>query len=258
MMPPLQGNDPAVLRRIAEGKPNAGKKARGAAEVEKAEYERFEKTEACERLVRAGIARRKCDDAGARIAKQKDKDRKKAAKTALKQAKKDAAAKAKAIAARREIAEYNANIRGRELNKSDFVNICKTIVNRGPDAQPGVTGHAIFKAMQKMADQQFGHDPRLSAPQRFDRFCKSETGATMLRAAMVAKTATIEDLEDEDQEPDQQNDADSLAAYRRLMQIANNNPSEFARVYQDPRYRSLVEQDKAANRAAVSKSMGLR
>ena len=72
--------------------------------------------------------------------------------------------------------------------------------------------------------------------------------------------ATIDELEDEDQEEDDQSNADSLAAYRELMRIASNSQlqgenltSAFARVYQDPRYRSLVEADKCGNRTQVSK-----
>jgi hypothetical protein len=118
--------------------------------------------------------------------------------------------------------------------------------------------------MQKMADKQFRDDPKLSAAGRFAAFAKTETGRTMLKASMVAKQATIDELEDEDQEPDPQSNADSQAAYRRLMQIASDSrlqgeklTSAFARIYQDPRYRALVDADKCANVTQVSKSMGL-
>jgi hypothetical protein len=282
------------LRAIAQRKKRTGKKIRRLAGVEK--------TAACERFVRAGVAL----PAGTRlIAKQDKKEAKAAAKRAKKEAKARAKAQADRIARDRDTAEQSASDRRSAMSKKsksdDLFTVCKSIADHGAEAQPAVSGHAIYKSMQAAADRQFGHT-KLSAAGRFAAYAK--LNPTMLAGALIAKQATPDELDDEDevvdarrapskrgnrdrkqsladydqcadtnsvnkatpdinaletedQTEDPQNDADGLAAYRRLWALSNGNPKKFAELYQSERYKSLVEQDKAANLARVSKAMGL-
>jgi hypothetical protein len=260
------GLDGAQLHQIAERKRRAGKKARGAAEVEKAEYEPFTKTRASERFLAAGIARRKGDDAGVLIVKQNAKKKIKAAekraKKAKKEAEKEAKKKAKVIARDRRRADEAAMIRNTTLNK-DLINVCKSIITGGADRQPGLTSRDLYIQLQRRsaAVRKDGQ----TAEQTFAKYATEDPDGKLLFAAMRKAKQVPWDQTDEDEE-DEKEEA-GTDPYRKFMakvselRKAYSGLSEaqiFARLYGDPANRRLADADKEAHVTKIAKRIGLR
>jgi hypothetical protein len=159
-----------------------------------------------------------------------------------------------------DIAE-NSAILARErlsMNKStnSLADIAKSIISRGPDAQPGVTSRVLFEAMQKSADSLYAGQP-LTAEQRFARFCDTPEG-TILRKAQGR--AAPEPMGDDDEEEDETIGGDS---YKKLEKLASDLRSRepgltqaaaFSKVYADPSNRSLVNASRSEHFAKVARA----
>jgi hypothetical protein len=159
-----------------------------------------------------------------------------------------------------DIAE-NSAILARErlsMNKStnSLVDIAKSIISRGPDAQPGVTNRVLFEAMQKAADSLYADQP-LTAEQRFARFCDTPEG-TILRKAQgkAAPEPMGDDGEDED-EPvggDSYKKLEKLASDLRSREPGLTQAAAFSKVYADPSNRRLVNASRSEHFAKLARA----
>jgi hypothetical protein len=177
-----------------------------------------------------------------------------------KDAKKDAKDKAKTIVRDRQRADAAAMRRNTELNKSsDLISIAKSIISRGPDAQPGVTSRVLFEAMQKAADSLYAGQP-LTSQQRFARYAENtEEGRLLCKAQRRAAPEPLDD-----NEPDEDDECDpTTSAYRQLLAKAEDlrlrspgltQAAAFSKVYADPSNRRLVNASRSEHFAKVARA----
>jgi hypothetical protein len=179
-----------------------------------------------------------------------------------KDAKKDAREKANTIVRDRQRADAAAMRRNTELNKSsDLISIAKSIISRGPDAQPGVTSRVLFEEMQKRADAMFPDS--LTREQRFARYAENTEEGRLLCKAQ--RRAAPEPLDEDEDEQDDECDP-TTSAYRKLLAKAEDlrlrspgltQAAAFSKVYADPTNRSLVNASRSEHFAKVARA-GLR
>jgi hypothetical protein len=163
-----------------------------------------------------------------------------------------------------DIAENSAIVARERLHmgksSNSLVDIAKSIISRGPDAQPGVTSRVLFEAMQKAADSLYAGQP-LSAEQRFARFCDTPEGTILRKAQGKAAPEPLDDDQADEDECDSTN-----SAYRKLLAKAEDlrlrspgltEAAAFSKVYADPSNRPLVKASRSEHFAKLARA-GLR
>jgi hypothetical protein len=161
-----------------------------------------------------------------------------------------------------DIAENSAIVARERLSMdkstNSLVDIAKSIISRGPDAQPGVTSRVLFEEMQKRADAMFPDS--LTSEQRFARYAENTEEGRLLCKAQ--RRAAPEPLDEDEDEQDGECDP-TTSAYRKLLAKAEDlrlrspgltQAAAFSKVYAEPSNRQLVNASRSEHFAKLARA----